>query len=248
MPGHPDFILMPYEILQDSRLNLRHIRVLMAILSWRKKNTNLARVSREILSERTGYPVQRISNVTSQLAKLGWLKKVGNGGKSQWIEYTVKTPNGDQIGNGDQNGNGDQIGNQTVTESVTQTVTETVTPIDTSVITGIDTGTRNNRRSKASTSAVPFQKIVDKWNEVAEKNGLPQTVKITNTLKGQIRQRMQDLPDMNNWENFFDYVESNDFLAGRANPGAGRSAPFRATLLWITKEGNFAKIAAREYE
>jgi len=139
MVNNPLFIFMPYEILQDKRLSLRQIRVLLAILSWRKKNTNLARVSRNILSDKTGYPVQRISQITSQLCKLGWLKKRGNGGRSQWIEYQVCTPNSDQFSNGDQIGNGNQVGTETDAESVTQKVAETVTPIDTVTSTVIST-------------------------------------------------------------------------------------------------------------
>lgn len=88
-----DFIpnlYLPPEILTDTRLNLRHIRTLMAIFSWRKSNTNLSRVSRAMLSERTGYPVNKISAITSELATLGWVEKLGNGGRSQWCEYRVK--------------------------------------------------------------------------------------------------------------------------------------------------------------
>ncbi len=138
MERNPQFIFAPYEILQDSRLSLRQIRVLLAILSWRKRNTNLARVSRAILSGKTGYPPQRISQITSQLVKLGWLEKHGNGGRSQWIEYEVSAQNGDQFGNGN------QFGIETDTESVTQKVTETVTPIDTATSTVTNTVTNFN--------------------------------------------------------------------------------------------------------
>ena len=104
------------------------------------------------------------------------------------------------------------------------------------------------RENAVSTTAVPNQKIIDKWNALAARLGLPQTIKTTTALKGQIRQRWKDMPTLDRWDNFFEYVASNDFLAGRSQPGAGRDKPFRSTLLWITKEGNFAKIAAKEYE
>ena len=80
--SNPEFLILPYEILEDDRLTLRHIRVLMAIFSWRKKNTGLARVSRQMLSDRTGYPCSRVSEVTSELERMGWIEKVGNGGMS----------------------------------------------------------------------------------------------------------------------------------------------------------------------
>jgi len=128
-------LYMPYEILGDSRLSLRQIRVLMAIFSWRKGNTNLARISRDMISKRTGYPLTRVSNITTQLEKLGWIEKKGNGGKSQWCQYKVKELRDykDKNSNGDQNGNHDQNGNETVTDSVSQTVTDSGTGIDTGI-------------------------------------------------------------------------------------------------------------------
>jgi len=62
----------------------------MAICSWRKSNTNLARISRKMISDRTGYSLTRISNITTELVALGWLKKSGNLGKKQWSEYEIK--------------------------------------------------------------------------------------------------------------------------------------------------------------
>lgn len=153
--NHPDFLILPYEILADDRLTLRHIRVLMAIFSWRKKNTNLARVSRELLADRTGYQVSRISTITTELSSLGWIEKVGNGGKSQWSEYRVKdvsisTENRYQNGNGNQISNGYQNGNETVPNSVTQTVTNSGRGIDTEVNNSSNNSSEKTRAKKAS--------------------------------------------------------------------------------------------------
>ena len=101
---------------------------------------------------------------------------------------------------------------------------------------------------KASPSSpIPVQEIVNNWNDFAEINRLPKVVKVTNTLRGQIRQRWSDIPSMAQWDNFFDAIATSTFLSGKAPPGNGRTQPFRSTLLWITKETNFAKIAAGEY-
>ena len=121
----PDFIILPFDILQDDRLTLRQIRVLMAILSWRKKNTNVSAISREMIAERTGYQLSRISAITAELEKLGWIKKEGNGGRSKWIRYQICEVHLNQ----NQDLNGTQIGNglssdETVPES------ETVTELD----------------------------------------------------------------------------------------------------------------------
>lgn len=112
MSFNPDFIIAPFEVLQDDRLTLRQIRVLLAILSWRNKNTNVSAISREMIAERTGYPLTRVSTITSELESLGWLKKHGNGGRSQWIRYQISDL---------------KLSKKTVTKAVTVTETETVT-------------------------------------------------------------------------------------------------------------------------
>ena len=190
----PPLLIMPYEILQDERLSLRQIRVLMAIFSWRKKNTDLSRVSRQMLSERTGYPVNRISVITKELEAIGWIVKVGNGGKSQWNEYRINdldlgTSNGYQNGNGCQNGNGYQNGTQTVTDSVPQTVTD--------LVRGIDTVRK------------------DRNNTVKEKNKKESNV----FIKPKIEEVQQHIDDMKiaNFDvgYFYDYYESNGWMVGR---------------------------------
>jgi len=138
-------LYLPPEIMTDDRLTLRQIRVLMAIFSWRKTNTSLARISRQMIADRTGYRLSRVSNITTELEKLGWIKKTGNGGKSQWTEYQVKelknfkktkTSNGTQNGNGTQFGYGTQKRHLTVPNSGTQTVPNSGRGIDTGVKTG----------------------------------------------------------------------------------------------------------------
>lgn len=150
----PPFILMPVEALMDDRLTLRELRTLMAICSWRKSNTNIARVSREMLADRTGYSKQRVSTATTSLVQKGWITKLGDGGRGKWSHYALndlddmmhslqsgngQSKNDTKNGNGSQNGNGYQNGNETVTESGTKTVTESGTHKHTERSTGKDT-------------------------------------------------------------------------------------------------------------
>lgn len=111
-----------------------------------------------------------------------------------------------------------------------------------------DTTTSKPAASTSGNGQVPIKAIVEKWNVFAEANNLPQVAKLTTTIKGQIRQRWNDIPSLEKWDNFFSHISANDFLAGRTPPGMGRSKPFRSTLLWITKETNFNKIASGEYD
>ena len=76
---------------------------------------------------------------------------------------------------------------------------------------------------------------------------LPRVEKLTKTRIGYIQQRWrEDLPDMNHWTNFFKHVSRSDFLMGRSQPRGDRQV-FRATLEWLTKPANFAKVAEDKY-
>lgn len=87
------FAIVPIEVLQDSRLTFRQVRVLIALLSFRNKATNLTCPNREQLSERCGLHISHISNTTTELCALGWLKKSGKGGFSKSTRYEICVPN-----------------------------------------------------------------------------------------------------------------------------------------------------------
>lgn len=117
------FSIIPIEVALDGRLSKTHIRVLIALLSFRGKNTNLVWPSRESLMERCGLPETRISTATTELVSLGWLKKTGKGGFSKATVYEITVPNQ----------------SETVTEPVTVvelvTVTEPVTVTESVTVT-----------------------------------------------------------------------------------------------------------------
>lgn len=86
------FAIVPIEVLQDSRLTLWQIKVLVALLSFRNKTTNLTFPSREQLSKRTGIHTANISKTTTELVSLGWLEKEGKGGFSKATRYIIRLP------------------------------------------------------------------------------------------------------------------------------------------------------------
>ena len=92
---------------------------------------------------------------------------------------------------------------------------------------------------------IPYQKIIDLYHKTLPE--LPTIAKLTPKRKGQIRQRYtEDMKELTNWENFFDYVSQSDFLMGRVQSTNGR-APFRADIEWLTNQTNFTKIAEEKY-
>lgn len=102
------FGIVPVEVAMDQRLTLQQMRVLIALYTFRNRNTEMAHPTREEIRERTGMALSKISTATSDLERLGWLTKVGNGGRSQATRYRVHVP-------------------ETVTEQETVTKQETVT-------------------------------------------------------------------------------------------------------------------------
>lgn len=94
-------------------------------------------------------------------------------------------------------------------------------------------------------NGVPFNKIIELYHEVLPE--LPSVEKLTEQRKGFIRQRWQeDLKELEHWRNYFDFVRRSDFLMGRSPPREGKK-PFRADLEWLTRPGNYAKIAEEKY-
>lgn len=88
------FSFMPISVVLDHRLTLIQTRVLIALFSFRGKNTNCVWPKRKSICERTGYSEKTISVATSELVLLGWLKKHGSGGKSQPTKYEIIVPDG----------------------------------------------------------------------------------------------------------------------------------------------------------
>jgi len=112
--------------------------------------------------------------------------------------------------------------------------------------TDTDTDTIKHTLSPPVNNRVPYQDILNLYHESLSE--LPQVKALTATRKRYIKTLWaDDLPDMKNWTNFFDYVKKSDFLMGRTHPAPGRTKPFVATLEWITKPANFLKILEETY-
>ena len=112
-----------------------------------------------------------------------------------------------------------------------------------------------NSENKVSTrqpaAKVPFQKIVDLYNNILrspdKKFCLPEIVKLTPTRKSHITQRWRDeLNDLEKWENYFLHVAESKFLTGRVAPAPGRKR-FIATIDFLINPQNLVQIAEGKY-
>ncbi len=132
----PQFAQIPIEAIMDDRLTPTQFKVLVAIISFRNAKTGKLNPSRAKISARCNIRETRISETTTELERLGWIKKAGLGGYSKSCEYEITVPD-----------LGIVVEDETVTENVTvndpKTVPDsgTVLPTESPPITVPDLGT-----------------------------------------------------------------------------------------------------------
>jgi hypothetical protein len=84
------FTIVPNEVLLDRRLTLTHMRVLIALLSFRNKHTNVMWPGRVKLALRCGgIDLNKLSVALTQLCALGWFSKERSGRK---FIFTLTVP------------------------------------------------------------------------------------------------------------------------------------------------------------
>jgi len=120
----PRFSILPIEVLKDTRLTPRDLRVLIALHAF-KDRFGCCWPSRGLLASLTGLPLPRISVATTRLVAFGWVRKEGSGGRSRSCRYWLRVPE-----TVTESVTVTKTATKTVTDPVTQTVTETVTGIE----------------------------------------------------------------------------------------------------------------------
>lgn len=104
---------------------------------------------------------------------------------------------------------------------------------------------QGNGFEKPKANPVPYEQIVNLYHESLPM--CPRVYKLTKTRKGLLSARWkEDLTNLDEWKNFFDFVGKSKFLTGKATPQPNKP-PFIANLEWLTSPGNFAKIAEENY-
>jgi hypothetical protein len=78
---------------------------------------------------------------------------------------------------------------------------------------------------------ISSDRVVELWNEVADRYGLPTVRKLTDELKGLIKKASKALPYQNDWDDLFAEIPLSSTLQGRI--GDGKWAP---SLGWLLKQ------------
>ncbi len=140
------FCILPIEVLKDTRLTPRDLRVLIALHAF-KDQAGRCWPSRGLLAALTGLTEARISVATTRLVTFGWVAKEGRGGRSQACRYRLGLPE-------TMTASVTVTDPVTVTKPVTKTVTDSVTKTVTETVRGIEQ-TMNIPENKPLSCAEP---------------------------------------------------------------------------------------------
>lgn len=92
---------------------------------------------------------------------------------------------------------------------------------------------------------IPYKEITNLYHEILPM--LPQVRKMTDIRRKYIRQRwLEDLPNLDEWRDYFTYVSQSKFLTGKV-AGNNGSPPFEANLEWLCRPSNYTKVLERKY-
>jgi len=93
---------------------------------------------------------------------------------------------------------------------------------------------------------IPYEKIVELYHQKLP--SLPRVAQLTTKRKGYIGARWKsgNLPDLETWGEYFEFVAQSDFLMGMTDPVNGHKR-FKADLEWLSNESNYTKVLERKY-
>jgi len=110
-----------------------------------------------------------------------------------------------------------------------------------------DSGADGEKPAKSAKPDCPHQQIIALYHEILP--ACPEVRDWTPARAQQLRARWNENPrhqDLDYWRRYFEYVGTCGFLVGKHAGRGGR--PFFASLEWLTKAENFAKVRERRYE
>lgn len=79
-------------IIADHRLNLRDIKLLLALCTVSDYTMTVNNLNRKQLGQIAGMAEDVVTRISARLNKLGWIRKSGNGGRSQTASYQLAIP------------------------------------------------------------------------------------------------------------------------------------------------------------
>jgi hypothetical protein len=96
-------------------------------------------------------------------------------------------------------------------------------------------------KSSSDTPALRPEHIVEKWNEMAERHGLPLIRKLSPDRRRKMLARIRDHP-LEDWLDAFDAIERNPWLHGDSRGG------WRANIDFLLQPSSFQKLIEGNYD
>lgn len=229
------FAFIPVEVIQDKRLTLEQTRVLIALFSFRGRDTNTVWPSREAISHRTGMHISNISQATKSLVDLGWLTKNGSGGFSKATRYTITTPEKFKTDDVAQSATVAQQATGGVAQSAMSTVAQSATGKElTRELTKELTNIYSDKPSKSSRSKVKRPDGVDEqiwedWLQLRKTKKAPVTQTAIDGISREAEKAGYTLEQAleaccsNGWQGF-----KADWVSGRQAANGGKARAVKA--------------------
>lgn len=238
-PGR--YAMVPRAAINDHRLTLIELRVLIALHSFKSDSTaTTVFPSRETLAERSGYTKATVSRAVSGLIAHGWITiKQHRGPNTYHLLKTAETvTDSDTVADPATVADSDTVADSGINSdrSGHETVTDPATPEETLKRPKEETG-RNG------VPPCPHEEIIALYHEV-----LPELQRVvTARWPGTPRARSLQLRwredarhrDLRFWQWFFEAVRTNPFYLGE------NDRRWRADLGWLLKRANFDKVIER---
>lgn len=105
---------------------------------------------------------------------------------------------------------------------------------------GYDSAPKGTARRNAT---FPVNDLVEYWNTMAARHALPQVVKLNKQRNAQLRARIAEYPDIDDWVKAIDAIERSDFCRGK-KPGA----TWKASFDFLLQPSSFLKLIEGTYD
>jgi len=229
---------VPLAVISDWRLTQRELRVYIALATFADPQGRCY-PKRERIAEITGIRLSHISDATTRLGKLGYLAKVGNGGRNRPAQYLLCAG---------------QKGPDTGTVSGQERVPDGRTVYEGQK--GPATGTRSEQVGfKGTPSAkdsppvgeshgVSIRRVMDHYNEILPElpNAKAAAAMMVSDFS-ELKRRWSKAESEDWWRKYFESVRRSSFLMDTT--GEKKRKP--TTLAWLLKYDNAVKVLNGEY-
>lgn len=104
----------------------------------------------------------------------------------------------------------------------------------------IDANKKNQDPPKNEAEKQSFEKVKNLWNDLAEQEGYSSIRSLDGKRKTQIRARLKEIPDTEDWRKALSAIPFDNFFSGKV-PGKN-GTKFKANFDWFIKPGNLLKL------